>query len=390
MAIGLRHRGVFPILATAFLLRAGLAIIHCYVFQLPDSQADAVLFELWGWEWAAAGWGTILEHFTMGAFMYSWLISILYAFTDRSSLMIQGVNVLLGTLAVYVVWRIAGLVSGGNRRLARTAAWIAALFPTLALYSAIILREEFIVFFFLLGVLYSLRWWQQPLLRHFLLACLAFGLAGVFHTGMLIMLAVLGILAILRWVQTLAANKGTSFLRIMAAMGLLIIIGALVLSIGWGLGGFGHLRSGVTSLGELQTIAAAGRAAYLEGFTMQSTWDVVWQTPIRVVYFLFTPFPWMVREAVDIFGFVDALLYIGLALLILRNWKNIWGNSLMRVTVLFIAVGLIVFALGVSNYGTAIRHRAKFAPLLIVVAVVATWRPELDIGRQSTRVVLSH
>lgn len=337
-------------------------------------------FELRGWEWAAAGWGTILENFTMSAWPYSWFISVLYALTDRSPLMIQGVNVLLGTLAVYLVWRIAGLISGGNRRLASAAAWMAALFPTLALYSAITLREEFVVFFFLLGVLYSLRWWQYPLLRNFLIACLAFGLAGVLNPGMQGMIAVLGMLALWQWGHTMTANKGTSFLRVTAALGLLAVIGALVLTIGWGFGGFDYLRSGVTSLGQQQINTALGRAAYLEGLTMQSTWDVVWQTPIRVVYFLFTPFPWMVLETADLLGFVDALLYTGLALLILRNWKNVRGNSLTRVAVLFLAVGLIVFALGVSNYGTAIRHRAKFAPLLIVVAAVALAAPKQGPG----------
>jgi len=304
----------------------------------------------------------------MGTLLYSWLISVLYALTDRSPLMIQGVNVLLGTLAVYLVWRIAGLISGGNRRIAGAAAWVAALFPTLALYSAITMREEFIVFFFLLGVLYSLRWWQHPLLRYFLIACLALGLAGVLNRGMLLMIAVLGMLALSRWAQTMAANKGTSFLRVTAALGLLAVIGALALTNG---SSSGYTAMMNISLGQQQVNVAVGRAAYLTDLTMQSTMDVVWQTPIRIVYFLFTPFPWMVREAADIFGFVDALLYTGLALLILRNWKNIRGNSLARVAVLFLAVGLIVFALGTSNYGTAIRHRAKFAPLLIVVAAVA-------------------
>jgi hypothetical protein len=374
----------------AFLLRAALAILHCYVFKLPDSQADAAMFELTGWVWATKGWETILNNFTTNAYLYSWLISVLYALTDRSSLMIQGVNVLLGTLSVYLVWRITLLVSGGNSRPANTAAWIAALFPTLILYSAIILREELMIFFFLIGVLYSLRWWQRLLFRHFLIACLAFGLAGAFNTGMLVMLVVLAMLALIRWGQAILANKGTSFLRVTAALGLLVVLSALVMASGWGLGAIGILRSGVTSIGQFQDITAMGRAAYLTDLTMQSTWDVVWQTLIRLAYFLFTPFPWMIRETIDIIGFIDALLYVGLVLLISVNWKYIWSNSLTRIVVLFLAVGLVIFALGTSNYGTAIRHRSKFAPLLIVVAVVATWRPELDIGRQRTRVVLSH
>jgi hypothetical protein len=386
MSLSLRHRSVFPILAAAFLLRAGLAVVNCYVFQLPDSRIDAVGYEASGWAWASAGWGTVLQNFTMNASLYSWLISVLYALTDRSLLMIQGINVLLGTLAVYLVWRLTGLISGGNRRLAGAAAWVAALFPTLALYSAITLREESIIFFFLLGVLYSLRWWQKPLLRYFLVACLALGLAGVMNRGMLLMIAVLGMLVLSRWAHTLAANKGTSFLRVTAAVGLLAVIGALALTGGSSSGYTGLMNTSLeqnqvivamnTSLGQHQVNVAEGRTAYLADLTTQSITDVVWQTPIRVIYFLFAPFPWMVRETVDIFGFVDALLYAGLVLLMLINWKNILGNPPARVAVLFLAVGLFVFALGTSNYGTAIRHRAKFAPLMIVVAAVALAAPK--------------
>ena len=47
------------------------------------------------------------------------------------------------------------------------------------------------------------------------------------------------------------------------------------------------------------------------------------------------------------------------------------GPRLVLVAALLF-VGVVVFAINVSNYGTAIRHRAKFAPYVVAMAVMAT------------------
>ena len=43
---------------------------------------------------------------------------------------------------------------------------------------------------------------------------------------------------------------------------------------------------------------------------------------------------------------------------------------------IFVAL-LLIFAIATSNYGTAVRHRAKLAPLLIgLTAIVYPWEKE--------------
>ena len=279
--------------------------------------------------------------------------------------MIQAINVLLGTLVVYLTYRIAAQVSG--HRAGCRAAWFAALFPTLNLYSALTMREAFIVFFFLLGVLYALRWDQDDRATTFCFSALFLALSGAFHTGMLPMLGVLGLIAIIRWASLLPAAHSRRFVRVTTAVMLLALLGVGIIVSGWGLEKVGLIQRG---LGEHQATAARDRAAYLSTLVVRQPLDLLWHTPIRVVYFLFSPFPWWVRQPVDVLGVMDASLYLWLTAHIMRRrGRGLSWNRRVRLLVLFLAAGIAVFALATSNYGTAVRHRAKFAPLFIAVAM---------------------
>ena len=134
-------------------------------------------------------------------------------------------------------------------------------------------------------------------------------------------------------------------------------------------------------LRERTQIAARDRAAYLTGFAPTSPLSMLLQTPLRILYFLYTPFVWMVSAAVDVVGFFDALLYIFLSIYAFKGLAShrrkdkllFWG------IVLILVVFLLVFAWGTSNYGTAIRHRQKIVWLLSVPAAIGiaksrTWR----------------
>ena len=126
-----------------------------------------------------------------------------------------------------------------------------------------------------------------------------------------------------------------------------------------------------------QEVAARDRAVYLQGMKMYTMFDVFWQTPIRVIYFLFTPFPWMIKQFIDLFGLVDALLYVWLVVCLWKLRRFVFQNSNAKVLGLFILAGITVFAIATSNYGTALRHRAKFAPLLIALATPVLLRTKV-------------
>jgi len=117
---------------------------------------------------------------------------------------------------------------------------------------------------------------------------------------------------------------------------------------------------------------AVGRGAYLAGYYPGSTVDIVLQTPVRVIYFLFMPFPWKVSGLADFIGFIDVFLYAILIVYTAKAFRNLdkYGRFIL-LTILSVAlVEIVVFAWGTSNFGTAIRHRQKVVCLLITMASI--------------------
>ena len=96
--------------------------------------------------------------------------------------------------------------------------------------------------------------------------------------------------------------------------------------------------------------------------------ELIYKIPVRAIYFIFAPFPWDISEVKHIFGLIDGLLFIYLSFLILKNIKFIWNNFTLRIIFLILIAYIIVFAVGVGNFGTGIRHRSKFVFMFILLA----------------------
>ena len=354
----------------AFLLRMGLALFHAYVKPLPDSGADAVGFERLGWQVAEA-WLMGAEPPSLhGAFIYANWIGVLYFLFGRIPLVAQFTNVLLGTFTVYFTWKLALLITN-SRRVALISALIISLFPTFNLYSAITMRESFIVFFTVISVYCFFLWLKMGRLIQMFGAVVLLLPASALHGGMVF----IGIVYVFffsfyhpkkkRWV----AFSLNSLIAVLLVVFSLVTFGDLVTN---KLPQDMSMLFSADFLGERTQIAARDRAAYLTGFAPTSPLSMLLQTPLRILYFLYTPFVWMVSAAVDIVGFFDALLYIflsiyafkGLASLRRKDKLLFWG------IVLILVVFLVVFAWGTSNYGTAIRHRQKIVWLLSVPAAI--------------------
>jgi len=116
-------------------------------------------------------------------------------------------------------------------------------------------------------------------------------------------------------------------------------------------------------------------AAYPEWTVPLSPDELFYKGPIRVVYFLFAPFPWDIRSAFQLIGLLDSLLFIVILFFMWRNRKTIWADPAGRLLLLILIAYLFVFGLAVGNFGTGIRHRAKF--LVIFIALVAPLLPRI-------------
>jgi hypothetical protein len=110
-----------------------------------------------------------------------------------------------------------------------------------------------------------------------------------------------------------------------------------------------------------------GSASYNEFFKVSSTEEFIYKIPLKVVYFLFSPFPWDVKKFTHIIAMFDGFLYMLLVYLILKNLKTILKDPFLRIILIILICYFVMFAIGVSNFGAGLRHRTKFVMLMVLL-----------------------
>jgi len=371
-------------LLVALAARLAVAWAGVYAVILPYSTADAVRFERIAWGYAQGGWSTIRDTFDpTGSGVISSVYAVQYLLFGRNPWMPLLLNILLSTMTVWLIYLAARELWGADR--AVLAAWAWALFPSGILLSAVILREAAIVFCMVAGAFFLLRFQRGGAWFHLLGGAVAFASAAMFHGAMALVglawIAILALADIGRVVQRTGLQR--SALRVVA------VAGILALSVGaWFQAG--HVELGSVGLIDAQEMTdelivesrrvERGGSDYLVGLSTPDLRSALTQTPLRIAYFTFSPLPWQVRTPTQLLGLFDSILIF---LLIVAAWNG--RRELLRdrrVVVLLVAltIGVLLFAFGTSNAGTALRHRGKFVPLLILLATPGLWRVGLRMG----------
>ena len=413
LIVSSRHKSIGLALVVALIVRCASVLFHEYIMPLPDSTGDALSFEAMAWDYTVhgpyTGSQTVPGHHILGSCAYTglirdqcsfsmhypgpnsdfypWLMSLVYLVTGRSFLLLQSISVFVGVLSVYATWLLGSEV--WNDRAGRRAAWVMALYPTVVMYSALPLREAYLTCILMFALVWVARWSREGKVRQAIWAFLLFGVGTFFHGAIfLVAFAFLVVIAskiLLRGGQSIIRGR----LRLTALIGLIVIGGGLLY---WGLSGAYVDKLGrLTDIFDLQRWVSYSQAKYYAdghasnavypGWTAPETvGDLVWAIPVKIIYLLFSPFPWDMRTPAHLIGVIDGLLYLGLIIIITRNIKTIWLNPAARTVLLVILPFIFAYAIGTSNFGTSIRHRAKFVGVLIMLS--SFWFARLVIRRK--------
>ena len=111
-----------------------------------------------------------------------------------------------------------------------------------------------------------------------------------------------------------------------------------------------------------------GTASYPEWLNSNTISDLVLKTPLKILYFTYSPFPWDVKKTSHLIGLTDGIFYLYLSYLILLNKKNIWRDPRSRVILLILLAYIVVYSIAIGNFGTGVRHRSKFVAIFILLA----------------------
>jgi hypothetical protein len=374
-----RERAVFYPLMVAFGLRIFASVVNLYVIEFPaHSGGDAITFENRAWTLANLQWEAFIDALQIGDpyFTYGWIVGLIYRIVGRVILVPHVLNAFLGALVVYYVFKTTRILWGETAAI--RAMWVAALFPPFLHYHSVLLREVWVALGFTLSIYFFAKYlYKDRSLYNALLSLVSMGGATIFHGGMIA--GVLGLLLYFFWrfiqlwrdltLRAIGAPR-MEFLRSTLLIGIVLPLLVYGIVTGMDVNKVGDLRGLIQpeTFTERATQVAqsrmSGGARYPELLNLRGAEDIVVKTVPRSIYLLFSPFPWDVRKAVHAVAMIDSLIYMLMFYHIFRKWDLVGARRLGVMMVVLVPI-IMAFSIGSSNFGAAMRHRAKVASLII-------------------------
>ena len=370
------------------LLRILAALIHFFIFQLPDGKIDAVKFENYAWSFSQMPFNDYLLSFKTNtlALTFTWVLSLIYRLFGRSPLLLQCISIFIGVLCILLVYKLSFLLSN-NEKKAKQSAWILAVFPTVILYNSLILREVFVMFFLLLAFIYFSKWYISKNVNYGILTLVCFIPLYYLHSAL-----------ILGGVTFFAIffTESIDFFKIRYRLNKFSIIHAILLSVTPlvtlylftilpgvkipYLGKFDDIFTFSRILFQTK-VTSLGGSVYPDWLSPKSPLDFFLLIIPRLGYLLFSPFIWDLRAINHLLGFVDGLLYLFVFYWIAKGILFEKHKQIITRILIILIPLLVVYSWGVGNFGTALRHRVKFIPVFIAISTI--YVPKITLTKKS-------
>ena len=353
------HSAIAGPLILGLLFRVFLLFFDLYgrnIYHLPNSGADSEGF-YHSTVALANGY-----HYSTGNFpvMMSWLARLV----GDERLFLQFVVVLFSIVTILfadksLVWLEISVPSR------RRVIWLMALLPNYAILSSIFLRESVVAMFLSIAVYFFVIWWTTGNELSFWLAVESCFGGALFHSGSVSVAVGMMAARVLsdRRKQTIHIKMKS----LVPAILFLVLFAFLYTRYTENL--FSKMET-VESLEDIANTSTDGGSSYGR-FVGNSSNPVVMLlfTPLRMAFFQFSPFFFQIRGLNDIIAMVfDSFfyMYVFFATLPYIRKKHLPNRTLIILLFVLGLASAFVFGWGVSNTGTALRHRNKMISIFAV------------------------
>lgn len=359
-----RSRAIAIVLFCAFAARLALLYIDVYVdgIDLPGSGGDTEGY--FQSALAIAEDPSLFSGYIYGGVYSKFLGAVTLAVGPYREIL-QYTNVLASISTVLIVDAVCRQI--GLTKTAHIASLLLISFlPNYLIVSTTLLRESFIAFLLAASIYSCMLWMQTQGIGYALLPILFIGAASSLHSGVIIA-ALVYIVALIFYDP--GAQRFVLAVRniplLFAAVGSFAATFAVAPDVF--MNQFGDLGD-AEHLVETANFRAGG-AAYLTGLTVENPLQAALFSPIRAFYFLASPLPWDWRSGLDVVTFfMDSAIYMSVGLLAWRQRAFLREHYSFALILLgTVVASIFIFGLGVSNSGTALRHRIKLLPYIALL-----------------------
>jgi len=270
----------------------------------------------------------------------------------------------------YFVFRLARHVT--DRKTAALAAAVVLFWPTIFYRSVVIQREVLIVIALLAFLWAAVQWLDAVTLPTVVVALLATTSIFVLREENLFLIA-----AMVGFVSLVKSRDRPYYLA-----GLALFAVPFVAYFALNFAQFtGH---GTTlSPAALDAFAygrAHGDATYLLGLHYDTWLDVALYAPMKILYFLYTPFPWHIQSLTELFVGASALSLLVATVLARRGIATLQDEPYyLGLLLSYLLTGIITYSIIEMNYGAAVRRRIQFVPILLLLTVIGLSNVEFDL-----------
>lgn len=349
-------------LFSGYLLRVATLLFDIYgrnIYLLPNSGADSEGFFRWTVYYAENA-----VPFSEGG-GFPGVMALVAKLTGTSRLFLQFIVMLFSVVTLHTAVKIMRELKLSDRA-RKKATQLIALLPNFAILSSIFLRESMCCMWISLGILHLVRWMKRRRDVELLISGACIVASSYFHGGSIAILA--GYVVLLLLFDNRRERLRLTFRSITLSIVALLVL--LFLYTRYGDILFSKVAS-IDEIGDIANEAQAGGSTYgAYAGNSSSIGNMIIYTPIRILLFLYSPFFWQIRGLNDIIALCfDSLFYIVVTLRFrkaLRHADKTRKAELLCLIIIAFATAF-VFGWGVSNVGTAIRHRDKVIVVWIVM-----------------------
>ncbi|MEK6303084.1 MAG: glycosyltransferase family 39 protein [Acidobacteriota bacterium] len=365
----------------AISLRWALALVIDWKHLQPFFGPDAQTFDNVAWAISDVWKGLIphnspfmteyANHTRPGWGMFYYVASIYYV-VGRDQLLIQLINGALGAASCITVYKIAQMLYP-KVRVARTAAFLTAVSPSMILWSSQMMKDGPIVLTLSLCALYTLKLQAKFGVKNLLLLLISlFCLFSLRNYAFYIMFAAVALALLL-------TGKRFTPMRFIQGGVLVIVIGGALAYLG-----AGEVTKDTFNLKKIQAgrewsakVAESGFGGDVDITDPQAALAFL---PIGLVYVLFAPFPWMVTNVRQLITLPELIAWWLLVPMVVKGfWYAVRHRLKESFAIVIFTVGLtLVYALYQSNVGTAYRHRAQLYVFFFIFISIG-----LDLRRKA-------
>jgi hypothetical protein len=350
-----------------------VAFTNIYLFATPGSKADAYYIHIISKEIAIKGeWS-----FDIGHMFYTTVLGQMYRLFGVSKLFGEQLSILVFALSCIVLLKIMKLLNLTKYNYFSLLAFGAL--PTMVFFGSITIREPYQVFFFMLATYFGIKMHMKGGINIYFIAFIMSAIIfGFFHKGLLVYAICLMLLFFIWSHKPVSSIRNVKKLRLAMFIFVPIIIVGVIALFELKLPG-AHMLYQLTHESWLLKISeyrAGGltrfaRANYGIPLDLSSSMMTIYTGTKLYIYYLFAPFPWQVKNFMDVYAGMESIFRLILICFSVKHWLNAKGSQrrLLGLMLILYFSSTFLFAAGTINFGTAIRHNMVSWWIIVIVGV---------------------